>query len=371
MQRGVPLLIEDPRYVLAPNIELTQSNVERMIKEREKRKSSDCDICGKGLGTPYYISIGIPPSPLRSATYQCKSLNDENNTDFKNIVRWIQFVAEGYDINTNYQWIFSEQNIKGSKTRLCGNCQKRYGGKMRMPTVFVDAVCLAVQEYQRLSTPISQANSDYERYILSLPARTDVFWQHIRDADLSAWACADMNFIMDLLTNLKIALLPDSSDLLSQEIKTNYIQDKNRAIPNDQELTRWIQDQINCCCRCYADWYEIKDCKIFEVDMKDPEYIVVVHFSIPKGFWCAYEVHRRIQLEPFDRIMEDVGCYYCGENFRPCLDWHHLYPEQKEPAINKRTYHCLEKLKTEAQKCEVVCANCHHKYHAQLLEFAN
>jgi hypothetical protein len=148
-----------------------------------------------------------------------------------------------------------------------------------------------------------------------------------------------------------------------------------------------MQKQINCCgcCRCYSDWYEIKDCKIFEVEMEDriydPVYIVIVHFSIPEGFWCAFEVTQaernerksniveagRIQLEPLDRIMEHVGCYYCGENLRVCLEWHYLDCEQKEPGINKMTYHYLEKSKTEAQKCEVVCSNCHRKFHADLL----
>jgi hypothetical protein len=37
---------------------------------------------------------------------------------------------------------------------------------------------------------------------------------------------------------LTIALIPDykTSDALLQEFRTNFIQDKNRLIPNDQEL---------------------------------------------------------------------------------------------------------------------------------------
>ena len=49
-----------------------------------------------------------------------------------------------------------------------------------------------------------------------------------------------------LWKSLKIALIPDyDTSALSQEFRTNFIQNKNRLIPNDHELTRWMKKQIN------------------------------------------------------------------------------------------------------------------------------
>lgn len=64
--------------------------------------------------------------------------------------------------------------------------------------------------------------------------------------------------------------------------------------------------QINGCCghyRFYTDWYKIKFCKIFEdpTALEDPfnwggkefydtAYRVVVHFSVPEGYWRTYRI---------------------------------------------------------------------------------
>ena len=54
-------------------------------------------------------------------------------------------------------------------------------------------------------------------------------------------------FMWYIRDHLKIALIPDSGksirgyDTLSQELKSDFIQDKERIIPNDQELTNWMK----------------------------------------------------------------------------------------------------------------------------------
>ena len=122
----LPLLIENPPFVLAPNIELTEGNVKRMIDERKKGSGYECDSCGKDLGTPYFVFVGIPPSPLIIETYESRNLEDEENINFDKIVPEIQTIFEEYDINSEYHWIFSQQNIMSSKTRICINCQQKY-----------------------------------------------------------------------------------------------------------------------------------------------------------------------------------------------------------------------------------------------------
>jgi hypothetical protein len=302
----LPLLIENPPFVMDPNIELTQSNVKRIIEERKKGSAYDCDICGKDLGTPYCVSIGIPPSPLIIDTFQRKSLNDEENMGFKVTISQIQSVAKELDIDSRYQWIFSEQNITSSITRVCVDCQQKYNwGQWRgfeMSSINIQRICFAVEEYQRLHTPISAAKSDYERYVLSLPDRTNVCLQHFGDVELNQGLV--YGFEDKMRECLTVALIPGYKpmDALSQEFRANFIQDKDRAIPNDQELTRWMKKCIN---ESYdKDWFRIQFCKIFVnpkagkfpiyQDVIDeectPRYKIVVHYSVPKGDWDVYDI---------------------------------------------------------------------------------
>jgi len=56
------------------------------------------------------------------------------------------------------------------------------------------------------------------------------------------------------------------------------------------------------------------------------------------------------------------GCMTCGENDSACLDMHHLDPTTKEKDPSR-----LGKYETflkEAEKCVVLCRNCHAKFHA-------
>jgi hypothetical protein len=124
MYRSTLLLQENSPYVLAPGVELP---VDIPFNTGEKYCKDDplkCDDCRKSLTTPYYILIGIPPCSLIIAIYKCDRVSDEENIDFKRLVDKIQPSAEMYNIDNKYQWIFSEQNIKNSKTRICSDCQK-------------------------------------------------------------------------------------------------------------------------------------------------------------------------------------------------------------------------------------------------------
>ena len=115
-----------------------------------------------------------------------------------------------------------------------------------------------------------------------------------------------------MIERLTMALIPDydlsnghgltyefASQIL-QELRTDFIQDKDRIIPNDQELTRWMK-KMNDMYDNYGhgDWYKIQFCKIFEIpkalehpkrrddgkEVYSTRYTVVVHYSVPKGDW--------------------------------------------------------------------------------------
>lgn len=69
-----------------------------------------------------------------------------------------------------------------------------------------------------------------------------------------------------------------------------------------------------------------------------------------------------------NRYKSYCGCKICNEN-EPCaLDFHHLDPSQKEftPAI--LVSHPTRVLKSEIRKCIVLCANCHRKVHAGIIQ---
>lgn len=196
-----------------------------------------------------------------------------------------------------------------SKIRVCGDCfgecTRPHGLNVLLRaghTLYrIRVVHFAVKEYQRRHTPIKSSMSDYEKYIISLPDRTKIHWEPFGEVsdDNYDW----VYFEDGMQEYLSIALIPDyksksyDTGSLSQEFRTDFIQDKNRLIPNDQELTSWMTKKMSG----YDD-KKIQYCKIFsnpkkhEVPMFDQadknkypptytKYTVVVHYSSPKGDW--------------------------------------------------------------------------------------
>ena len=57
-----------------------------------------------------------------------------------------------------------------------------------------------------------------------------------------------------------------------------------------------------------------------------------------------------------------IACTRCGYNKSfAALDWHHRDPNIKDPQWNKGWNY--ERLKTELDKCDLVCSNCHRELH--------
>lgn len=65
------------------------------------------------------------------------------------------------------------------------------------------------------------------------------------------------------------------------------------------------------------------------------------------------------------------GCYECGEDHHACLEFHHPDPTEKRQNTGKSSrcpsiFHLgWKSILEELAKCEVMCMNCHHKYHAK------
>lgn len=70
-----------------------------------------------------------------------------------------------------------------------------------------------------------------------------------------------------------------------------------------------------------------------------------------------------------DRLIADRGgkCERCGYNrCNAALEFHHLDPNEKEFAISNSGMPSFEKVKEEADKCILLCANCHREEHELL-----
>lgn len=67
-------------------------------------------------------------------------------------------------------------------------------------------------------------------------------------------------------------------------------------------------------------------------------------------------------LTQYMRRLKSNGCIICGEKDQACLDFHHLH-DKSFSIGNKCRDKGIGSIKNEADKCVVLCANCHRKLH--------
>lgn len=102
-----------------------------------------------------------------------------------------------------------------------------------------------------------------------------------------------------------------------------------------------------------------------------PRHGMTEHVLLGNGVWkckecrkdAVIDIRRRNKI----RLVEYKGgkCEICG--YDKCIDaleFHHLSPEEKDFGLSCGDTRSLEKLKAEADKCIMVCANCHREIHA-------
>ncbi len=69
------------------------------------------------------------------------------------------------------------------------------------------------------------------------------------------------------------------------------------------------------------------------------------------------------------KLVEEFGgkCSICGySKYLGALEFHHKDPKEKEFTIASRNTRAYDKLKKEADKCLLVCSNCHKEIHGGL-----
>lgn len=86
---------------------------------------------------------------------------------------------------------------------------------------------------------------------------------------------------------------------------------------------------------------------------------------------CATEAVQRRRDKTKELLVEYKGgkCEICGyDRCIGALEFHHINPEEKEFGIGQKGYtRSMEKNKAEADKCILVCANCHREIHEGLV----
>ena len=94
----------------------------------------------------------------------------------------------------------------------------------------------------------------------------------------------------------------------------------------------------------------------------------------------TYQERRKYLLKAVQKRREKVRlmavsykgscCQICGyDRCIEALEFHHLDPTQKDFGISYKGYtRSWERVKEEADKCLLLCANCHREFHAGMLQ---
>ena len=93
------------------------------------------------------------------------------------------------------------------------------------------------------------------------------------------------------------------------------------------------------------------------------------------GKFCCYRCKNRYYVNKRRKDLKKHLVEYKGGKCEKCgydkcvdaLDFHHLDPTVKELGLSQRGLtRALAKLKEEADKCILVCANCHREIHSNI-----
>jgi len=79
---------------------------------------------------------------------------------------------------------------------------------------------------------------------------------------------------------------------------------------------------------------------------------------------------RKRTKEWFREYTKNHCCTVCFESESICLDYHHIFPEDKFKEVSSMVNEMFskEKILAEMKKCICVCSNCHRKIHAELID---
>ncbi len=91
-----------------------------------------------------------------------------------------------------------------------------------------------------------------------------------------------------------------------------------------------------------------------------------MHYPDKNREWNAKDERKNAARLMVWEYKKEFRCK-CGEDHPSCLEFHHV-SGNKEKNISKmaKDGYALKTIKTEIEKCEVICSNCHRKVHSGL-----
>ena len=103
-------------------------------------------------------------------------------------------------------------------------------------------------------------------------------------------------------------------------------------------------------------------CRSAEWSQKNPKQRRVINDRYHKEY---KKINANWKQQMMDHI-EQHSCKYCLENNPVVLCFHHRNPEEKKFRLvwAYLHYYGIDSMKKEAEKCDVICSNCHLKIHA-------
>lgn len=86
-----------------------------------------------------------------------------------------------------------------------------------------------------------------------------------------------------------------------------------------------------------------------------------------KKYITKAAVRNKMERERYREYKETLSCSVCGENHPATLVFHHRDPSTKDFTISSAvSAKGLAAVMREIKKCDVLCANCHRKLHADI-----
>jgi Flp pilus assembly protein TadD len=152
----------------------------------------------------------------------------------------------------------------------------------------------------------------------------------------------------------------ENKEEYSVRMKEYYEQNKEKICEQSKEYYEQNKDAILDRMRVYHKKYYHENREVLLEKNR-------LHVSQYRKHYNEQQQKKR--LERHDWLWElkcGLSCIQCGDDDPACLDFHHADPLKKDGAISKLiTTASMDRVIEEIEKCDVLCASCHRKFHCK------
>lgn len=115
--------------------------------------------------------------------------------------------------------------------------------------------------------------------------------------------------------------------------------------------------------------YSKDDTRVCSICKKEKTLLEYYFTNGTPMYWCkeCQKEKERIKyakrMEQITNYKKTLKCKKCGETRFYLFEFHHRNPKEKDYTISDHNRASFETIKTEIDKCDVLCANCHREWH--------